>query len=173
MEILGPALAVGAFVLVIGLVAFVIGRARRGRKRDAYLEYLSALRPDMAPEFLMASRVSKSAKSDIALAIDQQHRDIIVMTSAGGEITHEVYPFSTLEGVEIESQIISRGIKTQRTYSYERTMRVLFSGGHRYQFVLENISDKHGRKGTDVVKAAFEPWERSLTAIAEGATSVG
>jgi hypothetical protein len=173
MEALAIGLVVGVIAFVVGLGAWLFGRRRQGKKRDLYLEYLSGIRPDLPPEFLMASRVSKSGKFDIALAIDRDRRELILMLYADDGVTHEVYPFSTLESVDVESRIISRGPRTSRTYSYERTMSLALTGGRRFQFVLENISDKHGRKGTDIVKDEFAPWEYALGMIVRGEAPVG
>jgi hypothetical protein len=173
MEALAIGLVVGGVTFVLGLAAWLFGRRRQGKKRDLYLEHLTRIRPDLAPEFLMASRVSKSSKFDIALAIDTPRRELIVMLFDDGEIADEVFPFSTLENVDVEGRIISRGPRTSRTYSYERTLALALTGGRRFQFVLENISDKHGRKGTDVVKDEFAPWEFALGMIVRGEAPVG
>ena len=82
-------------------------------------------------------------------------------------ISHASYAFDRLVGVDAEEEVISRGIPSQRTYSFQRTLKLSFDDGKTYPFILENISNKKGTTGRDVVIEAFRPWEDRLNAIVD------
>lgn len=164
-EALYSGLVVFALVFVVGLVAFLRGKVRRGRKLDAFTEYLSSRFPGVGEQLLLASRISKSGAMDIGLALDEPSRELVLVFDDKGQISHASYAFDRLVGVDAEEEVISRGIPSQRTYSFQRTLKLSFDDGKTYAFILENLSNKKGSTGRDVVTEAFRPWEDRLIAI--------
>ncbi len=164
-EALYSGLVVFALVVVVGVVAVLMGKVRRGRKLDAFTEYLSSRFPGVGEQLLLAGRVSKSGAMDIGLAVDEPKRELILVFDDKGTITHASYAFDRLVAVDAVEEVISRGIPSQRTYSFQRTLKLSFDDGKTYPFILENISNKKGTAGRDVVIEAFRPWEDRLNAI--------
>lgn len=164
-EFFGPALVIGIVVFVLVLGAFIIGGLRQKKKISIYKEYVKEKFPDLPDELLMANQTSKSAAFEIGLVINEPGKKLILLFKTKGEMTHKVYPFESLSEVNSSSEVISRGLPTQKTYSYQRTMSLSFIDGNSYQFILENISNKQGVKGSDVVLDMFRPWENKLNQI--------
>lgn len=167
MEIVLVALAVGLLVFVSLMIAFAIGRARARHEAAKFQQYLAAHIPDLASaDMLVAARQSKT-KPDVALLVADQRGEVIVLLDDGpAGVRHLAYPFSALTGVNSTSQIISRGVPSSRTFSYEQTMTVTFSDGSAFPFVLEMMSNKHGTdRAPQQVAALFAPWEQKLNAV--------
>ena len=166
-EILLPALAVGAGTFVILMVVFFIARMFSKKKMGAFKDYLTQQFPDLKDAELFASRQkSKGIKLDIALALNEVKKEIILLLDNKGEgLVHKVYGFKDLKSVDSTDQIIARGA-LPKTYSFEQTMTLTFKDGGIYLFVSENVSNKHGDdKGAQLVRDTFSPWEEKLNKI--------
>ena len=166
-EILLPALAVGAGTFVILMVIFFVARMFSKKKMGAFKDYLAQKFPDLKDaEIFAAKQKSKGIKLDIALALNEAKKEIVLLLDNKGEdLTHKVYGFKDLKAVDSTDQIIARGA-LPKTYSYEQTMKLTFKDGGTYLFVSENVSNKRGDdKGAQLVKDTFAPWEGKLKEI--------
>ncbi len=164
-EIFGPAVVVFVLVLVFGLAAVFVSRILQGKKLGIYKEYLKVNFSDWPDELLMANQKSKSAAFDIGLVNNESEKKLLLLFKIKNEMTHKVFSYEDLREVNSSSEVISRGLPTQKTYSYQRTMTISFNDGSSYQFILETISDKRGVKGKEIVLDTFKPWESILNQI--------
>lgn len=167
-ELAGTFLVYFLFFMAIALIAFFISRAINKKKLGGFKKYVAEKLPNIKPEqeMLLAKQKSKQIKSDIALLIDEDTQEIILLRDVKGTgITHHAYGYANLKAVTSTNQIISRGI-APKTYSYEETLHLAFNDGSGYDLILENISNKHGSdSGATFVRNFFAPWREKLTKI--------
>ena len=171
MEFLVIALViVGLFVVLflLFLGAGAVGRRRGRREVDAFRSYLAGQRPDLpAPvEMLLASRQSMG-RPDTALVVAGPQRELLVLLDDGkAGIHHVTYPFDAFTGASSTDRMISRGLPTQRVYSFEQTLTVTFADGRSYPFTLEMVSNRAGSDGApSKVAALFAPWQERLNEV--------
>lgn len=162
----GVIIFVVVFLLMMGVYAIAMLRNRK--KIGIFQTYVKEHFPHITQDtpMLVAKQKSKTARLDIALLQDDaQQQIIIVKADAGQPLTHQVYAYKDLRSVDSSNTILARGI-FPKNYSYEQTLKVGFVGDVVYQFILENISNKHGTdQGADVVRNVFAPFESKLKAL--------
>ncbi len=171
MELLLVFVITFVFFMAVWIIALLIGRSISKKKLSSFRKYLQDQLPEINPddqEVLIAKQVSKQVRPDIALVINQENEEIIILQEIKGQgIRHQRYDFGDLTEVKTTDQILSRGL-FPKTYSYEETLHVSFNDGKRYALIIENISNKQGKdQGADVVRNIIAPWHRKLNAILE------
>jgi hypothetical protein len=168
MEVLLPALLVGGATFVIFMLAFFISRMLGKKKVRMFQDYVKQKFPDLPEnsEMFTAQQKSKRPRLDIALLLNDSKKEIILLLSnKGEELKHKVFPFKDLIGVESSDKMLTRGA-LPKTYSFEKTMVLKFKDGSSHNFILENVSNKHGNdQGSDFVRNTFAPWEEKLNKI--------
>jgi hypothetical protein len=171
MEILLVFVITFVFFMAVWIIALFIGRSISKKKLSSFRKYMQEKLPEINPdnqEVLIAKQVSKQVRPDIAMVINNDESEIIILHDIKGkEISHHRYDNCELAEVKTSDTILSRGL-FPKTYSYEETLHVSFKDGKCYQFVIENISNKQGDdQGADVVRNIIAPWHRKLNAILE------
>ena len=155
--------------MLIWIVGLWIARTISKKKLNKFRNYIQENLPGVDLEkdkALIAKQTSKQLRPDIALLINQEQEEIIILQDIKGSgISHHRYRFDDLRDVDPSHQIISRGL-FPKTHSYEETLHLEFVNDDTYDLILENISNKKGDDpGAEVVKNMFTPWRRKLTHI--------
>ena len=160
-------IGVVTILLIVGYYHF--SRQLSAKRLSKFQDYLKNNFPDLPEntQLFLANQVSKGSGLDIAIAIDNDQKKIIILLLSNRKFSHNVYPFDDLNSVDSSHQIISRGF-LPKTYSYEQTMKLYFKDGSSYSFIAEMVSTKKGDDhGAEVVRKTFAPWEKKLKKIAK------
>lgn len=161
MEFILIPLAVFVVSFVVIILAAIIGAAMRKKKIQNFQKYLAEHFPQLDPalDMLVANQRSKHIKPAIALLINDEEAQIIILSDdEKATIRHDVYDYSALASIESKNTVLSRGF-IPKTYSYEEMLALHFKDGKVFQFYLENVSNKYANdQGADVVRNIFKPW---------------
>lgn len=155
--------------MAVFIVAALVGRARAKKKIGIFTQYVSEHYPELEElKMLTAAQASKQSKLDIALIIDDQREELVLLIDQPDTgITSKVYKFDNFLMVEPLSRVIERGMFPNKIFSYEKSLNLRFDDGQIYHFFMEYISNRHGDdKGATIVNNVFAPWEEQLSKIA-------
>ena len=168
MEFLLIFLVIIVLFIAAFVIALLVGRARAKKKIEVFNQYVSEYYPELVTQkMLTAAQASKQSKLDIALIIDDEREEIVLLIDqpeAG--MTSKVYKFKNFTMLEPTSRVIERGMFPNKIFSYEKSLNLHFDDGQVYHFFIEYISNRHGDdKGADIVNNVFAPWEERLSKI--------